>query len=477
MKTCLNGGLVLLLLVATAATGEEVQELRERLTEREDENRVREPFTVEVFGRPLSLNGQYEVALEYFDRLTLGDVTNRYGRVLLGQELEGEAFYSFGPALSLFAQVRLVLEKDLDSDTPQGVSDLFVERGELWLYAGQVAGLPLSFEVGRLDFEDDRLWWWDEDLDAVRVTYENAAETFELALAAARELFSARSDRSFVEPKHEKLFRLIAEASWDWHPNHAIQFFALVHEDHSPTEQPGDIIPPDREDDSDAELIWVGIRVAGAADFDKRGVLGYWLDVGAVQGDERVVETEDNEVQDVTSQDVRGWALDAGFTWLLPVTADPRITVGYAIGSGDSNPDDGTDRAFRQTGLHANEPGFGGVQRFNGYGRLLEPELSNLAIFTASIGCSLFTWSSVDLVFHDYRLVERAGSLRDSRLEAELTGEHRELGQGVDLVLAFEEWERVEIEISGSVFRAGQAFGDDRGEWIFGSFVAVRVAF
>jgi hypothetical protein len=159
------------------------------------------------------------------------------------------------------------------------------------------------------------------------------------------------------------------------------------------------------------------------------------------------------------------------------VPLDPRITVGYAIGSGDSEPDDGTDHAFRQTGLHANEPGFGGVQRFNGYGRLLEPELSNLSVVTVGIGCSLFTWSSVDLVFHDYRLVERADSLRDARLNTDLTGAHHEGGQGIDLVLAFEEWERIQFEVAASAFRAGQAFGGDRGEWILGSFFAVRVAF
>jgi hypothetical protein len=40
-----------------------------------------------------------------------------------------------------------------------------------------------------------------------------------------------------------------------------------------------------------------------------------------------------------------------------------------------------------------------------------------------------------------------------------------------------EEWERLELEVVASAFRAGDAFGDERGEWSYGSLFAVRVAF
>jgi len=460
----------------------EVQTLREQLTEREDETRVEKPLTVKVFGHPLTVLGQYEAVLEFFDRLALGDVTNHYGQLLLEQEIELEMFYSLGPQFSLFVQPRLIWEEDLDSETPDAVSDIYVERGEMWVDSRNIAGLPLSIEVGRLNFEDDRLWWWDEDLDAVRLIYENRADTFEVTLSAAQELFSARSGRSFVEAENEEVFRVIMETSWDYSPNHALEFFGLYHYDHSRTEPPGTILKEDREDESDAQLIWAGIRASGAWDMQKRGVLGYWLDVGGVVGRERLLETTTNSAQkvmvdEVRSLDVRGWGFDAGVTYVFPVKADPRISVGYAMGSGDRDPDDGVDHAYRQTGLHGNETGFGGVQRFKAYGRILEPELSNLSVFTAGIGCSLFQWSSLDLIFHDYRLIEPAESLRDTKLDAELTGKHHELGQGIDLVLAIEEWTRVEFEVSASAFRAGQAFGTDHGEWIFGTFAAVRVAF
>ncbi|MGH9892353.1 MAG: alginate export family protein, partial [bacterium] len=107
----------------------------------------------------------------------------------------------------------------------------------------------------------------------------------------------------------------------------------------------------------------------------------------------------------------------------------------------------------------------------------LAPELSNLGILTLGGGLSLLRSSSLDLVYHHYRLVERATSLRDTRLEFTLTGEDRDLGNEIDVVLALEEWERLELEFSAAAFRAGRAFGEERGNWSYGGFFAVRIAF
>ena len=85
--------------------------------------------------------------------------------------------------------------------------------------------------------------------------------------------------------------------------------------------------------------------------------------------------------------------------------------------------------------------------------------------------------SSLDLVYHSYRLVEPASSLRNARLEVALTGQNGFLGEEIDLVLALEEWERFELDVIGSAFRAGRAFGEAQDEWSYAAFLAVRVAF
>ena len=316
------------------------------------------------------------------------------------------------------------------------------------VYSENIAGTHLNFDIGRLDFEDDRRWWWDDELDAVRVAYER--ETFEIVLAAARELGSKQSHQSDVDPDDERVFRVIGEASWDWKTNHAAELFVLYQDDHSSTEDPGEVVSEEREDDSDGELTWLGARMTGIFGFETRGYLGYWLDTALVIGDEKVVEFDEfsrhqSVVDGLSRRDVRGWGLDAGINWMLPLPWEPRVYAGYAFGSGDSSPEAGGDHSFRQTGIGTNEAGFGGVERFAEYGIALDPELSNLGILTIGTGLSLLRSSSLDLVYHYYRLVEPADFLRDSRLDFELDGEHRNLGHGVDLMLAIEEWERLEV--------------------------------
>ncbi|MGH8029659.1 MAG: alginate export family protein [Arenimonas sp.] len=452
-------------------------DLRERLTEREDELRREDPFSVDFAGRPLFLSGQFELGYEAFN--SGGDTDSARDERWLEPGLEAELFYGVSAKVAVFAQLRVAAEHNLRGDAAQQRSTGFVERGEMWLNLLDVAGSGLDLEIGRLDFEDDRTWWWDTDLDAVRLSREGRG--YDIELAAMRELAPDRSDRDHVDVEHDGVRRLLLEASWDWAPNHALQLFALRHRDRSHGAVPGDRVARDREDPSDAQLTWLGLRASGAWASDGHGLLGYWIDAASVRGREDLAEYDDEDdessrVADTAQLRVRGWAFDAGGTWIAPWAAEPRISVGFARGSGDPDPGDDEDRAFRQSGLHGNEIAFGGVQRFGRYGRWLDPELSNLSVATLGLGVSLLRSSSLDLVHHRYRLVEPAEALRDSRFDIPLTGD-RDLGQAWDLVLALEEWKRLEFELSASAFKPGRAYGDAADGWRLGGSLAVRIAF
>uniref|UniRef100_UPI00356597AE hypothetical protein n=1 Tax=Pontiella sp. TaxID=2837462 RepID=UPI00356597AE len=112
---------------------EEEQSPWERLTEREDEIQTEDPLVIAFLNRPLVLSGQYEAVVDYIDRLPVGTGSNSYGRLLFEQELEAEAFYAVTPAISAFFQLRFAMEEDLLSETPEDVSDRFIERGEMWV--------------------------------------------------------------------------------------------------------------------------------------------------------------------------------------------------------------------------------------------------------------------------------------------------------------------------------------------------------
>ncbi len=460
----------------------ETGDLRERLVEREDENRVEKPWTRSLFGNPLSASGQYEIVLEATDPVVPGHPPDGDDRLLLEQELEGEVFYTLGEPLSFFAQARLRWDRDLAPETPHGRDDWYVERGEMWVFAGDLFGGGVDLDLGRLNFEDDRRWWWDEELDAVRLAWEGGpADAFGASMAAAWELGPARSDQHRLAADEEDLLHVLATVSWEVAVNHGVELFALFEDDRSDRVPVGTSVRASRVDESDARLFWLGPRALGAFVSESVWILGYWLDGGWVRGDERIALHGEPDaglvlVEDVARRDVSGWALDLGLIGIAPAPLEPRVTVAYAIGSGDKGSGE-RDRAYRQSGLQANETGFGGVRRFPHYGRLLDPELSNLGVATAGAGLSLFAASSLDLVYHYYRLIHRADSLRSSNIETDFDGRHRDVGHGVDLVLAIEEGDRFELELSGSLFRAGSAFGPRRGEWAFGGLVSFRVAF
>jgi hypothetical protein len=96
---------------------------------------------------------------------------------------------------------------------------------------------------------------------------------------------------------------------------------------------------------------------------------------------------------------------------------------------------------------------------------------------TADLGFSIFRASSLDFAYHYYRQVEPSEFLRDSNLDATLSGHSRDLGHALDLVLAIQEWSWLEIDLVGSAFKAGDAFGADRDEWTYGGVLGITLVF
>ena len=153
-----------------------------------------------------------------------------------------------------------------------------------------------------------------------------------------------------------------------------------------------------------------------------------------------------------------------GLVYAFDIDFEPYITLAYAFGSGDSNPDDGTDKNFRQTGLQGNEGDFNGVIDFLYYGEVFDPELSNMSIFTVGLGTNPNEETSIDLVYHYYRQIEASEELREIGIDAEPSGESKDLGHEIDLILGYEGFsERVAVGIFFGYFIPGDAFSSSSG--------------
>ena len=351
--------------------------------------------------------------------------------------------WSFDPAPAFQAFLNVALSRELvlaEGVAGAGASEdvaLEVKQAFVWLRP-----LPggLSLQVGRMRFEDEREWLYDEELDAVRVGYAQGALAVEIS--ASRDGLVRKDVLSTNE--RERINNYVAHVSYRLAREIELEGYVIVRDDRV----------ADRR-----RPVFFGVRSRGEPVED----LDYWLDVGYVGG------------RDGPSR-LRGWGLDLGATYELQVGPRPALTLGFAFGSGDPDPEDGLDGNFRQTGLQENEADFGGATSFKYYGEVLDPELSNLAILTVGIGIRPSEKFSLDLVYHYYLQHRASDTIRSGGLDAQPSGRSRRLGSEVDLVVGLEDiWNRVDAKVVLGYFLPGAAFPGNAGDaWVVGAEVQVR---
>jgi alginate production protein len=442
----------------------------ESLTQRQDTRRPDQPFSVELGGRPLIITGDYTTTYRERKNFKLDDNT----RSNVDQEVKVELFYPYRRDLSFFAEAKAFYEHELRrTDGEDRTSEGGVKRGQSWVFFDGLAQRRIGVQLGRQNFKETREWWWDDDLDAARVYFDDGPLHAELGVG--RELARESTNDDGIDPAQKNVNRLIGQASWLWTSRQAIELYALHQDDRSKREAVGSTVREGAEDDSDARLTWLGLRAIGQRSTDAAGNFKYWADVGVVRGRETTYEFDDpaggrSRIDVRSTRDVRGHAFDIGLSWQTPLKLKPALSIGYAQGSGDDGRGD-TDRSFRQTGLHNNKARFFGVNRFRYYGELQRPELSNLSVSTLALGVPFFNRSSVELVHHRYRQVKAADFMRAISVDADLTGASRDIGAEFDVIFGFRDAARWDFAVIASRFKAGDAYGLRAGElaylWLF----------
>jgi len=290
------------------------------------------------------------------------------------------------------------------------------EVEEAFLFFKDLFEDRFSFQIGRQQFDDERQWLYDAELDGARAFLLHWGIVAQLSVSRGgiinRDLL--RKDAG------EKTNNYIAYLTYFFNEDTNLAAYFLARDDTT------------GENDSP---IFLGVHSDGevASDFD------YWLELAYVTGKEG-------------NNNIGGFGFDLGSTYAFDVTLEPSITLGYAFGS----------REFRQTGLEGNEGDFNGVVDFLYYGELFEPELSNMSIITAGTGINPTDETSIDLVYHYYFQTEASDELRDSNLDVEPNGINKSLGNEIDLILGYEQKEeKLAIALSFGYFIPGSAFPDD----------------
>jgi alginate production protein len=388
----------------------------------------------------LTLGAELEIDFEFLRNLDL-DKRRKDDASLLTPELSVALSFDPAPEFQAFVSVTLSREFVLGAGAEGAGAneDIALEVKEAYV---RVRGVPagLSVQIGRQRFEDERQWLYDEELDAVRVRYERDALAVEASVSrnglVAKDVFRDRPRRQINNYALVAGYRLLREIE--------VEGYAIIRDD---------------QDDARQRPVFLGVRSRGEPFED----LDYWLELAHVGG------------RDGPGR-IRAWAVDVGATYELEAGPRPSLTLGFAFGSGDRHPEDGSDGNFRQTGLQENEGDFGGAATFKYYGEVLDPELSNLAVFTVGLGIRPDDRFSLDVVYHHYVQHRASSSLRNAGIDAEPSGRSRRLGSEVDLVVGFEEiWNRIDGRVVLGHFMPAAAFpGSAGGAWLVGAQVDFR---
>lgn len=457
-----NGTKLLTLIGIPVVTRQAGYNAVDSLTQRQGTRRPDQPLSVELGGRPLTISGDYTLNYRERKNLKLDDTL----RSNLDHEARVELLYPFRDDLYFFVEAKAFYENELRrTDGDPRTSARGIRRGQTWVFFDGLARRRLGVQIGRQNFKESREWWWDDDLDAARLYADEGP--FHLEFALAKELARESSSEDDIDPRQKDVYRVIGQASWLWASRQAVEVFALHQNDRSTRDAVDSTVAANAADDSDASLTWLGLRVSGQRSTDDFGSYKYWADFGLVYGRETVFAFDDagdgrSRVDSSKLRKVRGHGFDIGLSWQAPVRWQPSVSIGYAQGSGDDG-SGGTDRGYRQTGLHNNKARFFGVNRFRYYGELLRPELSNLSVTTLALGVPFFNRSSVELVHHRYRQVRAADFMRDISVDDGLTGKSRNIGSEIDLVFGFRDLARWDFSLVASRFKAGSAYGSRAG--------------
>jgi alginate production protein len=436
------------------------------LARRPDDREADAPLSVTVLGQPIVLSMSYELTQER--RLNF-DLEGRQpnDRDVTEHELKLDARWHDGHQTTLFVQAVALAERRRDRGDGSVQTEQSYERGQAWWLRERIAGLPLSLQIGRIALIDRRAWWWDDDLDALRLSYTSADRgDWAVETGLGRELLKRSSLDRGIAPDQRGVMRWFGQARWGWREDHLLEAYWLWSRDRSGTPAAGRLFDEDTEDERDARLTWLGLRSSGQWRPLEGHRLNYRADLAWLGGRHTVTPFEDADNGQLVagasrSRRVRAHAWDLGAQWRWPGDARPTLSLGLAHGSGGASAA-ALDTNFRQTGLQENKGRVGGVKRWRYYGELLDPELSNLTV--ASLGFGLRAWgnNSVDLLWHHYRQDVAASTLLGSRLSADPLGRHRDIGQEIDLLLALRQWDHLELTLKLARFLPGRAFAADQ---------------
>lgn len=372
-----------------------------------------------------------------------------------------------------------VLHEEVRLPSGDIISDEFVELNNVWIET-RLDGLNSALRFGLQEFEEERGWWWNDDLVGVRWHGTTDSDwDYSVALLAETGDYNSRTEPA--DPEQDDLYYLLLQGQGQVSANTAIALYGLHSVDRSGAPGVGTLVASEAEDEIDATLTHLGIGIDHTFDNVRIGQLTLRGDIAFLNGTERRLEFADDETDDdsadeegdagsegdenaldsnedeslITGEvrsDINAWGIDIGAEWRLPFNPYPMLEFGLAIGSGSRTPQRNT--TFRQTNLHDNS-------RDRGiYGNVLVPELSNLSVLSLAVTVPAGELGNFSLYHHRFEKVRTGGEMAENELDLEIVDtDSSDIGNETGLYFQFEPFDDAEVTIALSQFRLGRLFG------------------
>ncbi|WP_322066767.1 alginate export family protein [Burkholderia ubonensis] len=367
----------------------------------------------------------------------------RDGSLVFGPQINGYIIYRPRPwlemMLEMFAQKEIAVEPKFET-LPNGERQRTPRRA--WSLAVDQAFVtfkrlgPFEFTVGRRNFEDERHWLYDTSLDVALLRMKLGKVQTELSFGRKDWV----NGDVFDPQRPTRINNTMLYVDYRGIEDVRLAAYTIYRNDRTGL---------------DGKPLLFGARAYGMTS-DR---FNFWSEFAMLRG------------KDELNRNFRGYAFDVGTTYRFPhLPLAPAITLGYAYGSGDDGPGSSVNHEFRQTGLESNEWKMAGFTKFKYYGEVLDPELSNLQIFTVGLGLRLAPKVFLDLVYHKYRLNRIAAQIRNWALTAEMnqvdTHLSKDVGDELDVVLGLRGLfgiRRLGLDLRFGWFFPGRAFLRNEG--------------
>ncbi len=388
--------------------------------------------------RGVQANGQQEMAKE---RLESTQLVSRLG-MKYQRDITGNLFFD--------ADIRATHE--YDRYTGQSNSRAYVEVNRLSVEIPSLFNTLLSAKVGRMTFRDKQTWWYDNELDALKLFHKETLLSWELSFAGRLSDERANAGDQRVSLKGTKT--VIAHLDYQYYYQHHLELFG-VHENNGQDKYPlGAVVGFDNVITEYRKMSWLGARAHG--EFDEQYF--YWGNIAYVKGDAQNLGFTNNadglsQVTSVNNISANGLGFDFGG---LYKAHNYGFGFSYAYGQGES----GSQGLFLQPSSSNNKGYILGKTRYRYYGEMLDPELSNIQILSLYAGTIAFENTYLEFNYHKYTQNIASAQLKSSNLITQTNGLSKDIGQGVDVIWGGKFDSRQEVQLIISGFFGGGAFAN-----------------